>query len=338
MSIDSTTNSTATARRGWAARLFGGLRPAPHLAVPARDRRRADGIGAMARRLIDDDRYAFLLLKEAAADVGDDEARPALRALRQRMALVPGGVVPVVRADGHVEPVAVAAFYLDRNAVTNRQYQRFVADGGYDDLETWPREVWPSVLKLVDRTGRPGPRDWRRGEYPPDLADHPVVGVCWYEATAYARWAGKRLPTAGEWQKAAGWPEQLGGGGCTRFPWGDVFDPVRANLHASGRGGTAPVDAFPAGATPNGLYQLAGNVWEWLADPLEIIPCAPGESLRPLKPLRRVVGGAFDTHFVHEATNQFITGQGELDRRHNVGFRCAVAADRLRDDPTEVAP
>jgi iron(II)-dependent oxidoreductase len=150
---------------------------------------------------------------------------------------------------------------------------------------------------------------------------------------AYTRWVGKRLPVAAEWQKAGGWPEQLSGGACTRYPWGDLFDPERANLHASGIGQTVPVDAYPRGATANGIYQMSGNVWEWLDDPLQTIPCEPGETFVPWKPMRRIVGGAFNTHLSSELTCQFVTGQGELDRRDNIGFRCAVCVDRLRPLP-----
>jgi iron(II)-dependent oxidoreductase len=228
--------------------------------------------------------------------------------------------------------VEVAAFHLDRRAVTNRQYARFVAAGCYDDLSTWPREILPSLMRFIDQTGRPGPAGWSRGTFPAGRAEHPVVGISWYEASAYARWVGKRLPTAAEWQKAGGWPEHLGGGSCTRYPWGDLFDPARANLWASGVGGTAPVDAYPAGDTPNAIRQMTGNVWEWLDDPLDAIPCRPGEVFHPWRPMRRIVGGAFDTYFATEATCHFITGQPELDRRENLGFRCAISADRLRED------
>jgi iron(II)-dependent oxidoreductase len=188
-------------------------------------------------------------------------------------------------------------------------------------------------MHFTDRSGRPGPRDRSGGSCPPGKADHPVTGVCWHEAAAYARWVGKRLPTAAEWQKAGGWPEQLGGGSGRRYPWGDLFDPARANLQPSGRGDTAPVDAFPGGDTPNGIRQMTGNVWEWLDDPLDAIPCREGESFRPWKPMRRIIGGAFDTYLLGEATCHFVTGQAELDRRHNIGFRCAVSTDRLRAAP-----
>src|SRR5262249_44814420 len=157
----------------------------------------------------------------------------------------------------------VDAFYLDRCAVTNEQFARFVRAGGYDDLETWPREVWPSVMRFTDRTGRPGPRHWRDGTYPSGKGDHPVVGVCWYEAVAYATGAGTRPPAAAEWQKAAGWPERHSGGACRRYPWGELFGEGKANLWAAGVGQTVPVREFRAGSTPNGIHQLTGNVWEW---------------------------------------------------------------------------
>jgi iron(II)-dependent oxidoreductase len=280
-----------------------------------------------------EDRYAFLLLEEAEDHVSHEIAQPAWDLLRGKMALVPAGCVPIVLCDGSQVHTQIRGLFLDRHAVSNREFRKFVQSGGYDALEMWPQEVWPSVSRFVDRLGRPGPRDWEDGKFPAAQADHPVAGICWHEAMAYARWVGKRLPTAAEWQKAGGWPEQLSGGDCNRYPWGDLFDPARANLRASGIGGTAPVNAFPKGATPNGIFQMTGNVWEWLEDPLETIPCQEGELFLPWKPMRRITGGSFDTHFPSEATLQFVTGQSELDRRHNIGFRCALSLDRLRPLP-----
>ena len=284
-------------------------------------------------RLIAQDRYAFVLLKEAVGQITDEDARSAWQSLNSQMALIPAGTVPLIHSDGSLVSVDLAGFYLDRCAVTNRQYQRFVQAGGYDDLEIWPQEVWPSVARFTDRTGRPGPRDWENGKHVAALAEHPVVGVCWYEAVAYARWVGKRLPSAAEWQKAGGWPDQLSGGTCNRYPWGNMFEPARTNLSAAGVGQTVPVRAYPTGATPNGIYQMTGNVWEWLDDPLQTVACLPGEFFQPWKPMRRIVGGAFNTYFPSEATCQFITGQGELDRRENIGFRCAVSLGQLRPLP-----
>lgn len=287
-------------------------------------------IQTITRRLVAEDRYAFVLLQEAVESIDDREAASAWDVLERQMALVPNGIVPVVRADGTMEPTDVQAFYLDRYAVTNRQFHRFVKAGCYDNLEIWPQEIWPGVLKFTDKTGRPGPRHWENGTYPSDRADHPVVGVSWFEALAYARWVGKRLATAAEWQKASGWPEHLSGGTCSRYPWGDLFADGKANLWSSGLGRTVPVDSFREGATLNGIYQLSGNVWEWLEDQLEMIPSRPDQTFRPWKPMRRIIGGAFDTYLTGEATNQFITGQPELDRRPNIGFRCALSVSRLR--------
>ena len=284
----------------------------------------------MARQLVIDDRYVFVLLGEAAADIAETDSRLAWESLDGAMALVPTGTVPLILPTGAEALVEVPAFHLDRCATSNRQFQRFVDAGGYDNLEIWPQEVWPSLMKFTDRTRRPGPRDWQNGHFPAGLADHPVVGVCWYEAAAFAAWSGKRLPTAAEWQKAGGWPEHLSGGSCHRYPWGDVFEPARANLWSAGKGHTVPVTDYGAGATPNGIYQMTGNVWEWLGDPLDAIPCHPDETFVAWRPMRRIIGGAFDTYFAAEGTCQFITGQVELDRRENIGFRCAVTASRLR--------
>jgi iron(II)-dependent oxidoreductase len=290
-------------------------------------------IRGMTQDLVNDDRYVFVLLGEAADVIESRDAAVAWKALERQMAIIPGGVVPVVQSNGTIVSMDLEAYYLDRCAVTNRQFLRFVQEGGYDKMEIWPQEVWPSLMRFTDKTGRPGPRFWEQGKYPSGKAEHPVVGVCWYEALAYAVWVGKRPPTAAEWQKAGGWPEQISGGTCNRYPWGDIFDPRRANLWPSGRGGTVPVRDFGEGSTPNGIYQMSGNVWEWLGDPLDAIPCESPATLEAGTVLRRIVGGAYDTYFPAEATCHYVTGQPELDRRDNIGFRCCVSAERLRPRP-----
>lgn len=331
------TVTTEAPQRSWASRLIqsflgkNGSASNGHTGPASAARREENGVASVAHRLIAEDRFLFVLLKEAELDEAD--TLPAWRSLEDQMALVPCGILPLHQPDGTTSLTEVPAFYLDRTSVTNRQFQRFVRAGGYENLEIWPREVWPGLMRFTDRTGQPGPRDWEGGRYPAGQADHPVAGVCWYEALAFARWVGKRLPTAAEWQKAGGWPEQLSGGAINRFPWGNVFDPARANLWASGLGRAVPVREFAKGATLNGIFQMTGNVWEWLDDPLDCIPSEYGERLESDRPLRRIVGGAFDTYFSNEATCHFVTGQPELDRRANIGFRCAVSLDRLRPPP-----
>jgi len=144
------------------------------------------------------------------------------------------------------EPTYVMAYRIGRYPVTNGQYARFLADN-----PTYPvphlDEVWAE------------PYNWnlQRRTYPEGKANHPVVLVSWEDACAYCEWAGARLPTETEWEKAA-----RGEDGRT-YPWGDTFDPERANVREGGVGSTTPVGVYPDGASPYGLLDCAGNVWEW---------------------------------------------------------------------------
>ena len=174
-------------------------------------------------------------------------------------------------------PVRLTAFRIDRVPVSNRAYAAFVADGGYDD----PRHWSPTGYAHLRSSGRRAPMTWRSdgagwwtctrfGEVQPVDPDEPVQHVCFWEADAYARWAGRRLPTEQEWEKACGWDPAAAR--LRRWPWGDADPtPVLANL--GGRAARpAPVGAYPDGASPCGAEQMVGDVWEWTSSGFEPWP------------------------------------------------------------------
>lgn len=143
------------------------------------------------------------------------------------------------RADIQDQPehkVKLAAYRMDKYPVTNAQYARFVAATGYR-----------------------APLHWTNGRIPPGLELHPVTMVTWYDAKAYAEWAGKRLPTEAEWERAAR------GTDGRRWPWGNSMDTARLNTYSQ-VGSTTKVTAYPTGASPDGLMDMAGNVSDWVAD------------------------------------------------------------------------
>ena len=141
--------------------------------------------------------------------------------------------------EGPEHMVTLPAYYIDKYEVTNLQYKKF-----------------------IDDTDRKSPSHFRNRTYPEGKADHPVTYVNWFDADAYCSWAGKRLPTDAEWEKAAR------GEHGRIFPWGNEFDINNANTPVrwealETEGDTTPVGSFPAGASPYGLYDMSGNVWEW---------------------------------------------------------------------------
>ncbi|MDH3349562.1 MAG: SUMF1/EgtB/PvdO family nonheme iron enzyme, partial [Desulfobulbaceae bacterium] len=145
-------------------------------------------------------------------------------------------------------------YLIDMYLVTNRQYAKFVEADGYHDSKLWSELGWD----WLQREEIDGPRYW--GDEKWNRPDLPVVGVSYYEAEAYAKWAGKRLPEEREWEKAAR------GDDGREYPWGDDFDPVRCNTLESGRGEATAVDKCFQGKSPYNCYDMAGNVWEWTCD------------------------------------------------------------------------
>jgi len=161
----------------------------------------------------------------------------------------------------------VAPFFIDTTPVTCGAYAEFIADGGYDHPRWWTAAGW----EHRQRAGLTAPLYWSRdggqwtrgvfGATEPVRPDEPVLHVCWYEADAYARWAGRRLPTEAEWEKAARFDPATGL--SRRYPWGNS-EPrsTHANLGQAFLR-PAPAGSYPAGEAPCGARQLIGDVWEW---------------------------------------------------------------------------
>lgn len=214
----------------------------------------------------------------------------------------PSGVLPS-ELPQHV--VDVADFRIAQTPVTNQQYAAF-----------------------VQATGHPAPGHWVAGAAPPTLARHPVTHVDWYDTQAFCRWAGVRLPSEAEWEKAARGPLSETGGGRI-YPWGNVSpDRTRLNYRRSGkRTTTTPVDRYPRGASAYGVLDMAGNVWEWVSSAYAPYPYQAGDGREELQAnSQRVLrGGSFaspSADFVRCAMRSL---SYPTRRREHIGFRVADA-------------
>lgn len=198
--------------------------------------------------------------------------------------------------------VSLRRYFLDEFPVTNEEFFRFLKSAGYVPRDT------ANFL-----------RHWHHGAIPKGLERHPVVWVSLDDARAYARWAGKRLPTAIEWQYAA-----QGTDGRT-YPWGNTFDSSRCN---SGSGHTVPVDAHPTGKSPFGVQDLVGNVWQLTGDEYDngayVFSMIRGGSFYdPTSSIWYVKGGPWPVH----RQQMLLRGGAGLDRNATVGFRCVRDAE-----------
>jgi eukaryotic-like serine/threonine-protein kinase len=234
----------------------------------------------------------------------------------------PDGMVRIAPAENYLKDLTIPGyeavptielgdFWLDRYEVTNREYKRFVEAGGYQKREYWKQDVvkdgkkklsWEEEMALFrDAAGRPGPRDWSQGKYAKGQDDYPVTGVSWYEAAAYAEYAGKSLPTIRHWNLAAGAPTA----------W---YVVPASNFEGAG---VLAVGSRP-GMSSFGNYDMAGNVKEWVWTEAD-------------NGNRYVLGGAWD-----EPNYMFVDpdAQSPLTRAANIGFRC-MKLDEAKSLPKE---
>lgn len=203
----------------------------------------------------------------------------------------------------YMHEVFVSAFSIDKYEVTNAQFLAFTKATGYVTDAEKKNEVitWRTV-------------------FTDSKLDHPVVWMSWNDANAYCTWAGKRLPTEAEWEKAAR------GTDYRTFPWGSDWDPNKLNVWISGLKGTAKVGSYPAGASAYGVMDMAGNVWEWVADWYGPLYYQAGENNDPKGPPagedRVLRGGSYLNGNAEVRTaNRHKGGQAGYAPDH--GFRCA---------------
>jgi iron(II)-dependent oxidoreductase len=227
-------------------------------------------------------------------------------------------------------PIDLEPFWLDTTPVTNAQFADFIADGGYDEPRWWNDSGW----KWRQEAALTAPQFWsgdtsgdtrtRFGWVETRPLDEPVQHVCWYETDAYARWAGKRLPTEAEWEFAAG------NGGTTPWPWG-ASEPTAAVADLwtwPSSFGPGPVAAHPAGANQWGIHDLIGGVWEWTSSDFN---GHPGFEAWPYREYSEVFfgpeykvlrGGSWATHPTAMRVT-FRNWDYPIRRQIFAGFRCA---------------
>jgi formylglycine-generating enzyme required for sulfatase activity len=203
----------------------------------------------------------------------------------------------------YMHEVQVSGFYIDKYEVTNRQFQAFADATGY----------------RTDAEKKNEAQTWRT-EYTAGKDSHPVVWMSWNDAHAYCEWAGKRLPTEAQWEKAAR------GTDARLWPWGNNWDNELLNSGEGGRGATVPVGSFADGASFYGAMDMAGNVWEWVNDWYEAGYYQSGVTTDPQGPeggVDRVLRGGGYNNGLHDVrvANRHKGGQAGYAPDH--GVRCA---------------
>ncbi|MCW6037710.1 SUMF1/EgtB/PvdO family nonheme iron enzyme [Spirulina subsalsa FACHB-351] len=242
---------------------------------------------------------------------------------------IPSGEFPMGRDDllaqDNERPphwVYLPTYQIDSHPVTCQQYRQFMAAGGYHEQKYWSEVGW----QWLQQNPITQPYYWREGA---DWDYHPVCGVSWYEAEAYARFVGKRLPSEAEWEKAATWhPTQSH---PTPYPWGtDSPHPQRCNFDTH-LGDTTPVYAYPDGRSPLGCWDMLGNVWEWTDS---WFAGYPGFEFYPYRGYSEVYfdqqhrvmrGGSWITR-PWGLRSSFRNWYHPWVRQMFVGFRCAVSS------------
>ena len=229
---------------------------------------------------------------------------------------IPAGEFTMGAGD-QIQKIALPTYFIDKTEVTNEMFEKFILAGGYEAKEYWTEAGWSFIKEnnIIHHKGL------SQGAF--NEPDRPVTGISWYEADAFCRWAGKRLPTAEEWEKAAR------GTDGRIYPWGDRMDFSRLAYRASNGHRTVPVGSFPAGASPYGVLDMAGNVWEWTTSAYEGVDykytILDSQKAEKRAELMVIKGGAWGSN-----RNQFQCGYQYYEQKKatqfNIGFRCVSDA------------
>ena len=230
------------------------------------------------------------------------------------LAYVPAGEFKMGSEDGAdnekpVHTVYLDAFWIDQTEITNAMYAHCVQAGACDP---------PSLTKSYTRDSYYGN---------PEFDNYPVIYVSWNDAIAYCNWAGRRLPIEAEWEKAAGWDEDQQA--QRRYPWGETIDCALANYWGKDGacvGDTTAVGSYENGASFYGAYDMAGNVWEWVADWYDSGYYASSPSSNPTGPDSgsfQVLRGDSWSYFIDLARSALRSGSPPSSSSVNVGFRCS---------------
>lgn len=250
-----------------------------------------------------------------ATSTADERARFELfRESKARTVLIDE---PGHEATGHHRPAhdTWVRHAVDGKAMTLVPAGDFLSgvDGGSHWLPAFYIDVFPTTNAdyglFVSATNHRAPSHWVDGHCPDGLLDHPVVFVTWRDADAYARWARKSLPSAEQWERAAC------GSGAQIYPWGNAPTPAKCNVREGQVGGTTPRDRYHSGTSPDGVYDMCGNVWEWCASPTSL-------DRYELK------GSAFTSSFVRAAPSMFNDAFADM-QDDDTGFRCVASLDSI---------
>ncbi len=231
-----------------------------------------------------------------------DPTAVPMPALIDDMILIPAGPFTMGNDGGDAEDapaqtIDLPAFEMDRFEVSNDDFALFVDSTGY-----------------VTDAENSGSHSWQ--EYAEGKGNHPVVKVTWNDAVAFCEWAGKRLPTEQEWEKAAR------GDDARTYPWGNDFDASLANVKDTGLRGTTASGSFPGGASPYGVEDIAGNVWEWTASWFKAYEGGANDNPYYGERFRVTRGGAWFEEAAQVATYNRNAADPDITANDDLGFRC----------------